>query len=1045
MNIHTVVFLLFLLLLANLHVEALSWAAWSPWSSCTKTCGGGVSRQLRRCLTSKCSGESVRFKVCAQKTCESKSRLARDTICGGEEIVSRQQCEVVCRSRVTGANFLWRVDDGTPCQAATSRAVCSKGACQIVGCDGLIGSSFRFDACGVCGGRGDTCDNGKFIWKVSEEYTACASNCDDVVDWSGAGRSIASTSQPIVVCVNAISGRVVPEKLCADKLRPKVEARPCPMLICPSRCRWITADWTECIPHCGAGTRQREVYCVQTAHNVTVHVTDSFCENGTRPTAEENCISTSCGRWEAGKWSKCTASCGQGVRRRHVACVGGSDCDEGGRPRQETTCYSGMPCGLATNSLDWNDRAYLDGNTFGSMDNHNDWQAPRLVAGEWSTCSSSCGTGVMSRTVECVAVNPISSAPIKLPMSECQDQEQPKLFESCEVRSCPLQEDSKLTEDEAPYQWRYGDWTQCSASCLGGKQKAALKCIQVSTGKSVQWSQCDARRRPPEKSRPCNPHPCPPFWLTSKYSECSVSCGSGTARRSVKCAQTVSKTDGADAHIILRDDRCHLKKPQETETCNVVACPPTWVTAQWTECSRSCDSGERRRQVWCEIRDSRGKTQRRPDVECDANTKPQSVEVCSFGSCSRPELLTNRVFEQNVEQKKLTLGIGGVATLYQGTSIKIKCPAKKFDKKKIYWKKNGKKIKNDAHIKVSANGNLRVFHARMEDAGVYECFTDRLQGNVTLNFKYRDFPATRTDLPQKVQLPSNRNKQRPTEMSKEDVIREQSNVLHKMNVSLIEALLTAPNDEKAREQLKKYGNELVARWDIGHWSECRQKTCHVAGYQARGLSCKVTFHGETRNVDNSICESLASVTPPETRPCHREDCPRWEASQWSECSSQRCVSSMLAQKRRNVTCRFTNGTSVDIQHCDITNRPATTMDCPNQNCKAEWRTSDWGSCSSECGTGGVQLRLLSCVWISSGRPAGRNCEQMRRPHSARACVADEPLPPCMPTASALFQRDSSCQDQSRFCDIIKLFHSCDSLEVRQKCCSTCTFVERKKF
>uniref|UniRef100_A0A8R1E1V1 Ig-like domain-containing protein n=1 Tax=Caenorhabditis japonica TaxID=281687 RepID=A0A8R1E1V1_CAEJA len=931
----------------------------------SKCCGGGVSRQLRRCLTSKCSGESVRFKVCAQKACESRARLARDTVCGGEEIVSRG---------------------------------------QIVGCDGLVGSSFRFDACGVCGGRGDTCENGKFIWKVSEEYTACASNCDDVVDWSGAGRSIASHSQPIVVCVNAVSGRVVPERLCADKLRPQVESRPCPMLICPSR--WMAADWTECVPHCGPGIRRRDVYCVQSAHNVTVHVADTFCENNTRPAGEENCISTSCGRWEAGKWSRCTVSCGQGFRRRHVACVGGSDCDDLGRPRQETTCYAGIPCSmLATNSLDWNDRAYLDGNTFGSMDS-NDWQAPRLVTGEWSACSSTCGTGVMSRTVECVAVNPISSAPIKLPMSECQDQEQPKLFESCEVRSCPLQEDAKLSEDEAPHQWRYGDWTQCSASCLGGKQKAALKCIQVSTGKSVQWSQCDARRRPPEKSRLCNQHPCPPFWLTSPYSECSASCGTGTLRRTAKCAQTVSKTDGSDAHIILRDDKCLLKKPQETDVCNVVACPATWVTAQWTECSRSCDSGERRRQVWCEIKDARGKTLRRPDVECDPLTKPLSVEVCSFGSCSRPELLTNRVFEQNAEQKKLTLGIGGVATLYQGTSIKIKCPAKKFDKKKIYWKKNGKKIRNDAHIKVSANGNLRVFHARMEDAGVYECFTDRLQGNVTLNFKYRDFPASR-DISFN-RLPNRKGQklksQQPPQKSTEDTIREQGSVLHKLNTSIIEALLNAPNDEKAREQLRNYGNKLVARWDIGHWSECRQKTCHVAGYQARSLSCKVTFHGETRSVDPSICESLASVRPPETRPCHRQDCPRWEASQWSDCSSQRCVSSMLAQKKRNVTCRYTNGTSIDILHCDITNRPATTMDCPNQNCKAEWRTSDWGSCSSECGTGGVQLRLLSCVWISSGRPAGRNCEQMRRPHSARACVADEPLPPCMPTASALFQR-----------------------------------------
>ena len=37
-----------------------------------------------------------------------------------------------------------------------------------------------------------------------------------------------------------------------------------------------------------------------------------------------------------------------------------------------------------------------------------------------------------------------------------------------------------------------------------------------------------------------------------------------------------------------------------------------------------------------------------------------------------------------------------------------------------------------AHIKVSTNGHLRIFHARLEDAGVYECFADNLVGNVTL-------------------------------------------------------------------------------------------------------------------------------------------------------------------------------------------------------------------------------------------------------------------------------------------------------------------------
>ena len=90
------------------------------------------------------------------------------------------QCEVVCKSRTTGTQFLWRVADGTGCQAANTRAVCSQGSCQVhyfpsshsrgvqvVGCDDIIGSSLRFDACGVCGGRGDTCDSAQFVWKES--------------------------------------------------------------------------------------------------------------------------------------------------------------------------------------------------------------------------------------------------------------------------------------------------------------------------------------------------------------------------------------------------------------------------------------------------------------------------------------------------------------------------------------------------------------------------------------------------------------------------------------------------------------------------------------------------------------------------------------------------------------------------------------------------------------------------------------------------------------------------------------------------------------
>ncbi|ETN72157.1 hypothetical protein NECAME_13964 [Necator americanus] len=137
-----------------------------------------------------------------------------------------------------------------------------------------------------------------------------------------------------------------------------------------------------------------------------------------------------------------------------------------------------------------------------------------------------------------------------------------------------------------------------------------------------------------------------------------------------------------------------------------------------------------------------------------------------------------------------------------------------------------------------------------------------------------------------------------------------------------------------------------------------------------------------------------------------------------------------------------NGQAVDEERCDKTQRPKSRKECENHSCKAEWHASDWGSCSSNCGTGGVQLRLLSCVWATTGSAAGRNCEG-RRPPAARPCPHGDSLPPCRPTALPL-QQDESCEDNSRYCDIIKVFHSCDSGEVRQKCCATCKYVEKRR-
>ncbi|KAJ1351616.1 hypothetical protein KIN20_007702, partial [Parelaphostrongylus tenuis] len=106
----------------------------------------------------------------------------------------------------------------------------------VVGCDDMIGSSLRFDVCGFCGGRGDTCDSAQFVWKESGEFTKCANTCAEAAKgFHGGHEGDDRESRSIIVCVNADTGRVVPERLCADRKRPAVRVKPCPPLICPSR------------------------------------------------------------------------------------------------------------------------------------------------------------------------------------------------------------------------------------------------------------------------------------------------------------------------------------------------------------------------------------------------------------------------------------------------------------------------------------------------------------------------------------------------------------------------------------------------------------------------------------------------------------------------------------------------------------------------------------------------------------------------------------------------------------------------------------------
>ncbi|XP_077445946.1 A disintegrin and metalloproteinase with thrombospondin motifs 7 isoform X2 [Stigmatopora argus] len=176
--------------------------------------------------------------------------------------------------------------------------------------------------------------------------------------------------------------------------------------------------------------------------------------------------------------------------------------------------------------------------------------------------------------------------------------------------------------------WKYGSWTECSATCGAGVKRHMLYCVERTNG-IVDESFCDPFTRPDDNQNNCNKEPCPATWWVGEWQKCSASCGSlGLAERTVLCIQPIS----VDDQKALQPSQCeHIPKPGSVLSCNThIPCPSDWTTGSWSKCSLTCGGGIRRRTVTCS---------RNTGVDCDLQNKPDSLSTCSIQDC--PPVLDN--------------------------------------------------------------------------------------------------------------------------------------------------------------------------------------------------------------------------------------------------------------------------------------------------------------------------------------------------------------------------------------------------------------------
>ncbi|KAE8751962.1 hypothetical protein FOCC_FOCC001439, partial [Frankliniella occidentalis] len=450
-----------------------------------------------------------------------------------------------------------------------------------------------------------------------------------------------------------------------------------------------------------------------------------------------------------GPWSECSATCGEGAQHREVHCrvflegtknrarIDDRECP-GPKPPEKQPCH-GPPCVSTTTR--------------------------RFVVGEWGPCSVSCGEGVQRREVHCKLFLELSRATTTLRAHQLDSQ---LLADTAEA--------PRVGGPKGTFSWKEQGFRECSKSCLGGVQESIIHCIRDQDGKSVTPHLCKMEPKPETRTRTCNDQPCPPRWNYTEFSKCSDECGMGIKIRDVSCIHEVT----TNQQITIANSRCPQPEPPARSYCNVLDCQPAWNVSDWSKCSRPCAGGLKTRTVTCTQRMAQNHVVARPASMCPEHLKPQERRPCNSKPCGpddhRPAIAANDntfAYEAKPNQKQVSVKVGGSASIFLGTRLKIRCPVKRFNRfggateapttqatddandydegdegqdeegeedeagSKIAWQKDGKQLHHSKKHHISNKGVLRIMDATMQDSGRYSCVAGQSSADLIVVVKNR--------------------------------------------------------------------------------------------------------------------------------------------------------------------------------------------------------------------------------------------------------------------------------------------------------------------
>jgi len=559
---------------------------WNPWQPCDRTCGEGQQHRVRALTGEAKYGGAVcpDVRMSQNQSCKSSASCPKD--CLAFDWSDWGDCSLTCghagkqhRQRVVNQNAS---DGGHPCGNVLESRSC--GAECPVAC--IVEAWASWTTCDKPCGRGKSnrarivkraARNGGLACPSLQEVVECnpqdcPRGCEVAVwtEWSICSSSCTEENSQI----SGTASRKRPIKQNAERgganCPETVETRTCGQQHCPIDCslgEWTS--WSACDRTCDNGngiggsnpgrhTRTRHVLSHPRWGGVKCPLHDEL--NDFKPCENSNCpLDCILEAWSGS--SECSQTCGGGVQQRsrgiaRNASLGGAEC---GPSRLQIRKCNVHACPVDCVVQDWSNfracsascgegitlrtRAILLHAEHGGVEcpdilmesqacNRQDCPVDCYIHewGDWSSCSVTCGGGIVKRKRE---FDPPQAGGRACPKEEAQAV---RCLDGLEF-SCPR---DCVYED-----WE--EWTGCSKSCGGGLLKRLRKKVADAASGGNPCSELS-------ENRSCNTLSCCQFTEWSTWSECSATCGKGDHER----FRAVLDCSDHKAHPLAQKRSCEL-------------------------------------------------------------------------------------------------------------------------------------------------------------------------------------------------------------------------------------------------------------------------------------------------------------------------------------------------------------------------------------------------------------------------------------------------------------------------------------------------------